>query len=382
MKKFELSMTKDYVKGWGLQDALREIVQNAIDQEVQGKGNKMGIVYEDNTLKVSNKKSILSKKSLLLGKTTKENDDETIGQFGEGLKVALLVLNRLGKKVTIYNYGNREVWTSKFVKSRRYEGEEVLTIFVDTEFVWKKVPNENLTIVIEDISEMDYFELKKRTLYLQDDMGEILNATEYGRILLNPNLKGKIFVNGLYVNTISELEFGYDIKPRHLKIGRDRDLVSEFDILFTTAFMWRENNGTLLQDLINRDCKDVHYLKSTVVDGFFSESRAIMESTYNEFVESYGENTIPVSSQEEFDEVVELYEDAKPVILPNIRKELIVNSDSYKENVEKINKKKSLSKSQKYAIWKSKYAYSLSNSALKELEEILDLKNNVNEKIS
>lgn len=382
MKKFELSMTKDYVKGWGLQDALREIVQNAIDQEVQGEGNDMSIVYEDNTLKVSNKKSILSKKSLLLGKTTKENDNETIGQFGEGLKVALLVLNRLGKTVTIYNYGNREVWTSKFVKSRRYEGEEVLTIFVDTEFVWKKVPNENLTIVIEDVSETDYLELKERTLYLQDDMGEVLEAVDYGRILLSPNLKGKIFVNGLYVNTISELEFGYDIKPKHLKIGRDRDLVSEFDILFTTSFMWRENNCKLLQDLINRDCKDVHYLKCTIVDSYLYEARAIMETTYNEFVGSYGENTIPVSSQEEFDEVVELYEDAKPVILPSTRKELIVNSKSYKENIEKVTKKKSLSKSQKYAIWKSKYAYNLPKAALKELEELLDLKSEINENIS
>lgn len=382
MKKFELSMTRDYVKSWGLQDALREIVQNAIDQEVQGEDNEMSIVYEDNTLKISNKKSILSKKSLLLGKTTKENDNETIGQFGEGLKVALLVLNRLGKKVTIYNYGNREVWTSRFVKSRKYEGEQVLTIFVDTEFVWNKVPNENLTIVIEDIGEEEYIELKERTLYLQHDMGEVLDSKEYGRILLDSKFKGKIFVNGLYINTLTEIEFGYDIKPRHLKIGRDRDLVSEFDILFVTAYMWRENNGELLQDVIKKNFKDIYYLKTTVVDSFLVESKNIMESAHKEFMDNYGENTIPVSSQEEFEEVSDIYEDVKPIIIPSTRKELIVNSQSYKDNIEKINKKKHLSKSQKYAIWKSKYSYSLSKSALKELEDILDLKNDINENIS
>lgn len=375
MKKFELSLTSNYAKSWGLQEALRELIQNAIDQEVQMDGNTMDINYDgENVLRISNKSSCLSKKSLLLGHTSKENDENTIGQFGEGLKIALLVLNRLGKKVTIYNYGNREVWTSKFVKSRRYEGEEVLTIFVDTEAIWKKTPDSNLTVQIEDISSNDYSELVDRTIQLNKNVGETLNTGFYGTILLDEKFKGKIFINGLYVNTIKELTYGYDIKPNFLTIGRDRDLVSTFDIIYTTSSMWSEHNNELLQELIKNNSKDVGYLRTIIEDSISNQYNEIRDVTYEGFKSEHGDNSIPVSSQTEYDNVSEMYDNANIIIVNETQKEIIVNSHEYKKNIAKTVSKKTLSKAQKVAIWKSKYGKYLPNAGLKELDEILNLK--------
>ena len=111
MRKIELSLASDYVPSWTIVDAIRELFQNALDQEVQSPGNKATWSYENGTFKISNKQSTLTTKTLLLGTSSKSEDTRTIGQFGEGYKIATLVLLRNNKQVTIYNYGLREVWT-------------------------------------------------------------------------------------------------------------------------------------------------------------------------------------------------------------------------------------------------------------------------------
>ena len=366
-KKFELTLTKSYASAWGVQEALREIVQNGIDQEKQVEGNTMEINYDgSNVLSISNKSSILSKKSLLLGYTSKADDENTIGQFGEGLKIALLVLNRLGKNVTIYNYGSKEVWTSKFVKSRRYEGEEVLTIYVETEAIWKKVPNANLTIEVEGINTDDYAELINRTLLLQEDLGETLYSEEYGTILLDEKQKGRVYVNGLYINSIEELTYGYNIKPSKLRIGRDRDLVSDFDIISTTSLMWREHNIDLLQELIKSGCKDVTYLHSYL--GYFDGQ--IKESTYESFTKEHGENAIPVSSQSEYELMNSRYNNANIVIVNEIQKNIITESKGFKDTLKNAVKKE-MSLEEEYYHWKKANSCNIFGEALSELEIFL-----------
>ena len=71
MKKMELSLASDYVPGWTIVDAVRELFQNAVDQEVQCPDNTASWEYSDGTLRICNKKSTLTTKSLLLGSTTK-----------------------------------------------------------------------------------------------------------------------------------------------------------------------------------------------------------------------------------------------------------------------------------------------------------------------
>lgn len=97
-RTFELTLSKDYTKNWGLQEALREIIQNAIDFSNEEENNIMSINYDEetSTLSIANN-SILTKKTLLLGYTSKEDNPNSIGCFGEGYKLSLLVLNRLQK---------------------------------------------------------------------------------------------------------------------------------------------------------------------------------------------------------------------------------------------------------------------------------------------
>lgn len=121
VKCYELTLTPNYVSGWTFNDAIRELIQNGTDQEILDKDNKFSIDYDykSKTLRLTNEKSKLKINTLLLGKSSKADNEDTVGQFGEGYKIAALVLNRLGKTFTIYNNERGEVWTSRFKNSEK-----------------------------------------------------------------------------------------------------------------------------------------------------------------------------------------------------------------------------------------------------------------------
>lgn len=323
--KFELSLSPDYVKDWTVQDALRELIQNALDQETVIPDNKAGINWDGlSTLTISNKSSVLKRSSLFLGATTKSDDSNTIGCFGEGYKIAMLVLLRNGNNVTILNYGAKEIWKPRLVKSRRY-GTTVLTVFVESMAIWSKAPDDNISIIVDGVDSKVYDELKQRTLVLQDDYDYV--TTDIGRILTSPQHRGKVFVNGFYTTTVDTLEYGYDFKPSEIKIGSDK-----------------EDEATLANQVY-----------ATIVED-----------------ESDGESiVIPVESSHEYEEVKATYPEAKPVFVSKMVYSVVSNS-SVLEKAKECAVVAELTPKQKFNNWKSKYARHLGNKALRELNEIFE----------
>lgn len=86
MRKYELSISADYVPAWGVVEAVREFFQNAVDEETRDASNKMMLRYDEESevLIIGNKHSELDIKTLLFGSTTKNGQDKMIGQHGEG----------------------------------------------------------------------------------------------------------------------------------------------------------------------------------------------------------------------------------------------------------------------------------------------------------
>ena len=184
MRKYELSISADYVPEWGITEAVREYFQNSIDEETRDSGNKMFFDYdrENQTIQIGNKHSDLDIKTLLFGVTTKNNDSAMIGNHGEGYKIATVVLLRLGKTVVFQNYCRREIWRPRLVKSRKYGGVLVPTFFVDTEAIWKQVPEHSLIIEVGGVTEEEYEQIRAANLHLQQP-GPKRKDTSYGGIL-------------------------------------------------------------------------------------------------------------------------------------------------------------------------------------------------------
>lgn len=375
MTKYELSLTPDYVPDWGLVEAMRELFQNALDQQTVAPDNEMFYEYHEDvqSFHIGNKLSILEPKSLLLGATSKANDAKTIGKFGEGYKIAALVLTRLGKKVTFFNYGAREVWRFRFSKSRKYEST-ILVCEVDKKFPWAAVPNNNLTIVVEGITEEESFEIGEYNLHMQEGMN--FWQTAKGRILLDNDLKGKMFVNGLYVSTNADFHYGYDFKPDQIQLDRDRRLIQDFNLKWTTSQMWtsfRDEDVAWDYDAIDAVTRmleagapDVAYFKSA--NAYRTEPTkytAIVDHAYESFKHDHGINAVPVTSQEELKAVPVSH---KPIIVKDAYKDAIISSPKYR--APKVLARASLR--DRVEEWLAKYGPNIKKPYRKELQRILD----------
>lgn len=90
MANLELTISPKYVANWSFTQAIREIFQNSLDQQTVNPTNTVLFDYspDTQTLKIGNKGSNLCPSTLVLGNTSKASDDRTIGQFGEGYKLA------------------------------------------------------------------------------------------------------------------------------------------------------------------------------------------------------------------------------------------------------------------------------------------------------
>ena len=88
-------VSSNYRKEWGDWEAVREIVQNALDSE-----SIVEMISEDYTLCVRDYGDGFELKHLLIGESTKDGEN-TIGKFGEGLKFGLLTLLRQERGVSI-----------------------------------------------------------------------------------------------------------------------------------------------------------------------------------------------------------------------------------------------------------------------------------------
>ena len=293
MAKYELSLVKSYVQEWTAEDAIREIIQNAIDESNRVEDNAMSVEYdpEEKTLIISNKKSVLTHDTLLLGNTSKATDDNMIGKFGEGYKLGILVLTRENHPVVIQNYGLKETWKARFVNSRRWK-DEVLTIFTEKSQVWNKPPHNNLSFVINNVDQDMYNEVVKKTLFLKDIYtGEYVEdnyaKTSYGNILFEESEKGRVYVNGLFVTTLEDLKYGYDIKTKYIEIGRYRNLIDSYKITKYTTLMWM-----YIQDDFKDEIFELAY--SEALDfSYDTEYASIPETGY--------ENISPVYTQSKAD---------------------------------------------------------------------------------
>lgn len=351
MRRYELGMSLDYCQDWGVTEAVREIFQNALDEETVNPENKMYFEYKDNKLYIGNKLSKLDAQTLLLGVSSKRDNENLIGTHGEGYKVATIVLARNNVSVTIYN-NEREVWHSRVIRSRRYNTD--ICVFDIEKKIFKQ--ENNLLFVLDGITEEMYLGIVEKNLNLQKDIGET-RTSEYGRVLLDNRFKGKIFVSGLYVCTREQFELGYDFKPNMVKLDRDRGLIDSFDLNFATSkLLAGVDDADFLFEIV--ETHDAQFLSTYMFGGAKNE---LGLKLYDDYSDRYGDDFIPVITTSQYNEVREAGGNA--VLVSNsIATILKPFTKEHEKNITDLDSR--------YKIWRSSVAVYLTSDKLKEIDEL------------
>ncbi|AUR87608.1 hypothetical protein NVP1101O_197 [Vibrio phage 1.101.O._10N.261.45.C6] len=229
--KFELTMDTNSVHKWDIPAAIRDFVQNMLDNS---NGYQWGYNEETETLSLTNYNTQLDRKVWLHGYSEKQGDNSTRGCHGDGLKSSVAVLLREGCGITIYN--GSLLWKPQRGYSETFQSDVVIVTEEENNVSWS-----DYTVEITGITSFTMNQVILNTLDFQDNVGQTYE-TEKATILFDESQKGKVYCGGLFVGNFKS-EYGFDFKPEHLELDRDRKSFDPFNVKWKCQDVWREYSG-------------------------------------------------------------------------------------------------------------------------------------------
>ncbi len=204
IRKFDLNI-EEVLENWDVYHAIREIIANAIDEQILTDTQEIEIKKEKNSFVIRDYGRGVKYEHL----TQNENKEKishpelVIGKFGVGLKDALATFDRHKIKIMLKSkYGDITI-----DKSSKFGFEDVITLHAvisppsESKIVGTK-------IILEGCTKNDVE--KAKNLFLKFSGEKMLERTQYGEILQKDSIS-KIYINGIKVAEEDNFLFSYNI---------------------------------------------------------------------------------------------------------------------------------------------------------------------------
>lgn len=204
MREFDLNIEK-ILESWEIYHAVREIIANALDEQVLSQTSDIQIVKMTDGWHIIDFGRGLNYHHLTQNESEEKiNNDKLIGRFGVGLKDALATLYRHGINVKITSkYG---IITLKQTSKSGFE--DIITLHA--EIAEPSNPNMIGTDFLLDGCEDSDIE-KAKKLFLAFSNDEILESTPFGQVIDSTNGVCSIYINGVKVAEEPNFLFSYNI---------------------------------------------------------------------------------------------------------------------------------------------------------------------------
>lgn len=295
-----LTIKSDYFPQWGLREGIRELLSNGRDAEKEH-GAEFTVEHRDGKLLLENHGVTLPHQALLLGHTTKTGRVDTIGRFGEGLKGGVLALVRAGHSVKIRS--GSEVWVPSIQWSDVFKAD-VLTF----DITGGRQEKDRVRIEVGGVSPDAWKQMREGFLFLdnEDKTGRI--KTSYGTLLLGEKHQGKVYVKGIFVQSVPDLQFGYDLTEAEL--DRDRKMIESWNLQYTTRNVYMSalsSNSELFaqfDEMLEQQSPEVQGIDMNNVS--YAVSQSVVDHVAQRFIDTHGATAVPVSNLAEAQEVEHL----------------------------------------------------------------------------
>lgn len=283
MFRIELTIDSSYCPSWGLWEGVREFVQNwmdARDAAVDKTGHVIAHLTRDGgILSLANPGATLNVSQLaLVGSSTKRGKNER-GQFGEGLKIGMLALVRMGHHVVFYS-GDTEYYAT-LEPSQQFEGMVLCLRGRPAAEAF-----EGVAVQIRNVPCGRWASIRSRFLF--DREGPLLK-----------DHPGQIFVRDIFVQE-AETAYGYNLP--NVNVDRDRRLVGNFDLKWNCgmALAAAQRAGVLTIPELYEVLRGP-YMDADHAPNFLTADQG--EALANHFAALAGPNVIPVSTEMEMRQV-------------------------------------------------------------------------------
>lgn len=206
--KIVYPIADSYVADWTRTDAIREFIANALD------AGEPRLVHNGKEARISDSGEGILKKNMVLGGTSKSKQAQAIGKFGEGLKMACLVLARTGSEVKIETVGT--TYTATLEYNEEFESKLLVIEYV------KNARSKGSSIVFA-CTEDELQDAKNKFIHFQ---GVRKKPTVTENLEIYTEGTGRIYVNGLETSKKVGI-FNYNVLDKVALDSRDRNSVDD-----------------------------------------------------------------------------------------------------------------------------------------------------------
>lgn len=228
IETFDTNLTVQYeVDNWSTWHIVREIISNALDS-VDSDSKRISIKVESGYITIADDGAgyslVYAKR---IGASNKKDDASSIGQFGEGTKLAVLTCLRKG----IQAYLASKDWLIAPRLAPDEEGIEVMLFDI-----YKGEPITGSKVILEATEELLSVIEQKEQYFLHFGTEELLFGSTYNGIFAKGD-EAKLFNKGVFVKIIDTL-FSYALSLDGL--NRDRDLLDDQLLRQSIRMLWEQ----------------------------------------------------------------------------------------------------------------------------------------------